>query len=144
MSAVFSFERKIKMALKTKELIIEKGRDAGTKFLITEMPVAKADRWAMKALVALANGGIEVPDPQTGMLGMAALAISSLKNLPEEKAIPLLDELLECVKIIPEGGVARQLDLAMNDVQDFTTLWLLRKEALLLHVDFLQTANIQI
>jgi len=32
----------------------------------------------------------------------------------------------------------------MNDVQDFTTLWLLRKEALMLHIDFLQGANIQI
>lgn len=132
------------MALKEKELIIEKGRDAGTKFLITEMPVAKADRWAMKVLMAMANGGVEVPDPQVGMLGIVGMVFSSLKNIPEEKALPLMDELLECVKIIPEGGIPRQLDLAMNDVQDFTTLWILRKEALSLHIDFLQAANIQI
>lgn len=132
------------MALKSKEITIEKGRDAGTKFLVTEMPVAKADRWAMKALIALANAGVEVPDPKAGMLGITSMLLSSLQNIAEERAIPLLDELLECVNVVPQGGQPRQLDLTMNDVRDFTTLWKLRKETLMLHIDFLQSADIQI
>ena len=31
------------MALKTKKITIEKGRDAGITFQVTEMPIAKAD-----------------------------------------------------------------------------------------------------
>nr|DAX98245.1 MAG TPA: tail assembly chaperone protein [Caudoviricetes sp.] len=132
------------MALKTKEVTIEKGRDAGVRFLVTEMPVVKADKWATKVLIALVNAGVEVPNVNAGMLGITTMLLSSLQNIAEDKAIPLLDELLDCVQIIPEGGKPRPLDLSMNDVQDFTTLWLLRKEALMLHIDFLQNANIQI
>lgn len=132
------------MALKTKEVTIEKGRDAGVRFWVTEMPVVKADKWATKVLIALVNAGVEVPNVNAGMLGITTMLLSSLQNIAEEKAIPLLDELLDCVQIIPEGGKPRPLDLSMNDVQDFTTLWLLRKEALMLHIDFLQGANIQI
>lgn len=126
------------MALKTKKITIEKGRDKGTTFLITEMPIAKADRWAMRALLAMAAGGITVPSANEGMLGIARVALSALKSLPEDKAIPLADELLECVQIIPEGGIPRQMDISMNDVRDFSTLWRLRKEVLELHIDFLQ------
>ncbi|OOF43032.1 hypothetical protein BKK51_12170 [Rodentibacter trehalosifermentans] len=132
------------MALKTKEITIEKGRDAGVRFIITEMPVVKADKWATKVLIALMNAGVEVPDVKMGMLGITTMLLSSLQNVDAEKAIPLLDELLDCVQIIPEGGSPRKLDLSMNDVQDFTTLWVLRKEALMLHLDFLQLANTQI
>ncbi|OOF84635.1 hypothetical protein BKG93_06635 [Rodentibacter ratti] len=132
------------MALKTKEITIEKGRDAGVRLIITEMPVVKADKWATKVLIALMNAGVEVPDVKMGMLGITTMLLSSLQNVDAEKAIPLLDELLDCVQIIPEGGSPRKLDLSMNDVQDFTTLWVLRKEALMLHLDFLQLANTQI
>ncbi|QIA76178.1 hypothetical protein [Rodentibacter caecimuris] len=132
------------MALKTKEITIEEGRDAGVRFIITEMPVVKADKWATKVLIALMNAGVEVPDVKMGMLGITTMLLSSLQNVDAEKAIPLLDELLDCVQIIPEGGSPRKLDLSMNDVQDFTTLWVLRKEALMLHLDFLQLANTQI
>ena len=127
------------MALKTKEIIIEKGRDQGVKFLITEMPIAKADKWAMKALLALAAGGVDVPDMSAGILGITQVAFTALRSLDDDKAISLLDELLDCVQIVPEGGKPRQLDLSMNDVQDFSTLWILRKEALGLHIDFLQS-----
>lgn len=132
------------MALKTKELTIEKGRDAGVRFIITEMPVVKADKWATKVLITLMNAGVEVPDVSMGMLGVTTMLLSSLQNVDADKAIPLMDELLDCVQIIPEGGSPRKLDLSLNDVQDFTTLWVLRKEALMLHLDFLQLANTQI
>lgn len=126
--------------LKTKEITIEKGRDAGTQFLITEMPIIKADKWASKLLLALAGSGVEVPNLNGGMLAIVNIAMSAFKNIPEDKLLPLLDELLDCVQIIPEGGKPRALNLDINDIQDLTTLWKLRKEVLQLHIDFLKSA----
>ena len=130
------------MALKTKQITIEHGRDKGRVFLITEMPAAHADNWAMRALIALANGGVDLGglSPQQGMMGMAGVALDALGRLKADDAIPLLNELLDCVQIIPEGGKPRQLNMDFNDVEDFTTLWRLRKEVFALHTDFLQHA----
>jgi hypothetical protein len=130
------------MALKTKQITIENGRDKGRVFLITEMSAAHADNWAMRALIALANGGVDLGDlsPQQGMMGMVRVALDALGRLKADDAIPLLNELLDCVQIIPEGGQPRPLNMDFNDVEDFTTLWRLRKEVFALHTDFLQHA----
>ena len=130
------------MALKTKQITIEHGRDKGRVFLITEMSAAHADNWAMRALIALANGGVDLGDlsPQQGMMGMVRVALDALGRLKADDAIPLLNELLDCVQIIPEGGRPRPLNMDFNDVEDFTTLWRLRKEVFALHTDFLQHA----
>ena len=130
------------MALKTKQITIEHGRDKGRVFLITEMSAAHADHWAMRALIALANGGVDLGglSPQQGMMGMAGVALDALGRLKVDDAIPLLNELLDCVQIIPEGGQPRPLNMDFNDVEDFTTLWRLRKEVFALHTDFLQHA----
>lgn len=125
------------MALKTKTITIESGRDAGKRFVITEMPAAKIDKWAMRVLLALAGANIDVGAAQEGVIGMARVAFSALGNISEDKAIPLLDELLDCVEIIPEGGSARPLSLELNDVEDFGNLFRFRKEAFQLHIDFL-------
>lgn len=130
------------MALKSKQITIEHGRDKGRVFLITEMSAAHADNWAMRALIALANGGVDLGglSPQQGMMGMAGVALDALGRLKADDAIPLLNELLDCVQIIPEGGQPRPLNMDFNDVEDFTTLWRLRKEVFALHTDFLQHA----
>lgn len=126
------------MSLKSKTITIEKGRDAGMTYLITEMPIAKADNWAMRALFAIANGGVDLEDvnPNMGMLGMANVAIKALAGIDPKVGIPLLDELLECVQVVPSGGNARAL-LLDSDVKDLTTMFTLRKEALAIHLDFL-------
>lgn len=130
------------MTLKTKQITIENGRDKGRVFLITEMAAAHADNWAMRALIALANGGVDLGSlrPQQGMMGMVKATLDALGKVKPEDAIPLLNELLDCVQIIPEGGKPRQLNMDFNDVEDFTTLWRLRKEVFALHTDFLQHA----
>ena len=71
---------------------------------------------------------------------MARVALDALGRLKADDAIPLLNELLDCVQIIPEGGRPRPLNMDFNDVEDFTTLWRLRKEVFALHTDFLQHA----
>lgn len=136
------------MALKTKQITIENGRDKGRAFLITEMSAAHADNWAMRALLALANSGVDLDkvnlqqgvNPQQGMIGMVTVTLEALGKVKPEDAIPLLNELLDCVQIIPEGGKPRPLNMDFNDVEDFTTLWRLRKEVFALHTDFLQHA----
>lgn len=125
------------MTLKTKTITIDKGRDAGITFKITEMPIAKADKWATRVLLALMSGGVQVPDASEGMLGIARIALSALKEIPEEKALPLLDELMDCVEIVTESGATRSVNLSLGDIQDVTTLWKLRKEVVSLHIDFL-------
>lgn len=126
------------MALKSKTITIEKGRDEGMTYLITEMPISKADNWAMRALFAIANGGVDLEsvNPNMGMLGMANVAIKALAGIDPKIGIPLLDELLECVQVVPSGGNARAL-LLDSDVKDLTTMFTLRKEALAIHLDFL-------
>ena len=126
------------MSLKTKTVTIEKGRDKGKKFEITEMPAAKIDNWAMRVLLALAGAGIDVAEANEGMMGLAKVAFAALGNIPPAIAVPLLDELLECVQFIPNGGSPRPLDLELGDVEDFTNLWMFRKEVFNLHIDFLQ------
>lgn len=126
------------MSLKTKTVTIEKGRDEGKTFVITEMPITKADNWAMRALFAIANGGIDIEgiNPNMGMLGMAQVAIKALSGIKPDVGIPLLDELLECVQVIPSGGNARAL-IIDSDIKDLSTMFTLRKEALAIHIDFL-------
>ncbi|CAG9418732.1 TPA: hypothetical protein ACS727_000021 [Providencia alcalifaciens] len=126
------------MTLKSKTITIEKGRDAGMMYQVTEMPIAKADNWAMRALFAIANGGVDLEgvSPNMGMLGMANVAIKALAGINPNVGIPLLDELLDCVQTIPSGGTARPL-LLESDVKDLSTMFTLRKEALAIHLDFL-------
>ncbi|MDF7438769.1 hypothetical protein [Proteus mirabilis] len=126
------------MSLKTKTITIEKGRDEGKTFIITEMPITKADNWAMRALFAIANGGIDIEgiNPNMGMLGMAQVAIKALSGIKPDVGIPLLDELLECVQVLPSGGNARAL-IIDSDIKDLSTMFTLRKEALAIHIDFL-------
>ena len=103
--------------LKTKTITIETGRDKGKSFVITEMPAAQADNWAMRCL-----------------------ALSALGRIPPEVSLPLLDELLGCVQTVLTDSSRRPLDVSLNDVEDFTTLFRLRKEVFQLHIDFLLPA----
>ncbi|PHM61187.1 hypothetical protein [Xenorhabdus ishibashii] len=124
--------------LKSKTITIESGRDVGKMFVITEMPIVKADDWAMRALFTIANGGIDIGDirPEMGMMGMAQVAIKALSSIRAEEGIPLLNELLDCVQIVPSGGNARAIEFN-SDIRDVKTMFILRKEALAIHIDFL-------
>ncbi|PHM30027.1 hypothetical protein [Xenorhabdus innexi] len=123
--------------LKSKTITIESGRDKGKTFVITEMPVVKADDWAMRALFTIANGGVDIGDirPEMGMMAITNVAIKALSNIRAADGIPLLNELLDCVQIVPSGGNARAIEFNA-DIRDVKTLFLLRKEALTIHIDF--------
>ena len=148
------------MARKTKVVTIESGRDQGKSFLITEMAVTAADKWANKALLAMMRGGVDVGninfssiqetitgqniDPMGGMLEIARISIAGLGNVTEEVGQELLDQLInDCVQVIPTGGSARQMLSIDDEIECPKTLWKLRKESFLLHIDFLAEGSSQ-
>jgi len=119
--------------------VTEEGRDKGKAFLLTELPSAQGESWAVRVILALMKGGVEVPSGALG-LGMAALAamgIKALASLKWEDAEPLLDEMWTCVQFIPDParpGVTRPI--MDEDIEEVTTRLALRKEIIGLHVDF--------
>lgn len=151
------------MARKTKTVTIESGRDQGKSFLVTEMPVTKADKWANTALLAMMRGGVDVGgvnfdlitntlmpsdapkiDVTGGMLELARISIAGLGNVTETVGQSLLDQLIEdCVQVVPTGGAARPMLSIDDEIEDLKTLWTLRKEAFLLHIDFLADGSSQ-
>ena len=151
------------MARKTKTVVIESGRDNGKSFLVTEMPVTKADKWANTALLAMMRGGVDVGgvnfdligntlmpsdapkiDVSGGMLELARISIAGLGNVTETVGQSLLDQLIEdCVQVVPTGGTARSMQSIDDEIEDLKTLWTLRKEAFILHIDFLADGSSQ-
>lgn len=151
------------MARKTKTLVIDSGRDKGKSFLITEMPVTRADKWANTALLAMLRGGVDVGgvnfgliadtmgvggapkiDPMGGMLEIARVSIAGLGNVTEQVGQDLLEQLInDCVQVISSGGVVRPMLSIDEEIEDIKTLWMLRKEAFLLHIDFLADGSSQ-
>lgn len=132
------------MARKTALVTDFTGRDVGKTFVITEMSAFAAEKWAAKALLALARSGLDVPDDvaREGMAGIARFGFGAIAGAKFEEIEPLLDEMFECVKIVPDP---KHPDLSRGvreeDVEEIATLLKLRGEALKLHVDFSQLAG---
>jgi hypothetical protein len=132
------------MARKTANVTItDDGRDKGKTFVITEMPSAKAEAWAMKCLLALMAGDVAIPQgfERLGMAGLAELGIRALAGLKWEVAAPLLAEMWECLAIMPDPmkpHVTRPVMDEADDVEEVATRIKLRAEIMALHVDFLK------
>lgn len=128
------------MARKTlKVKITDKGRDQGKVFVLNEWPARRADNWAMRALFAVMNAGVDIPEniASAGFAGIAAIGIKALGKVHPDVGVPLLDELLSCVEIMPDPNkpdVVRSL--IDDDTEEVKTLWKLKYEVLSLHVDF--------
>lgn len=115
-------------------------RDAGKVFHLTEMPAMQAEKWAMRALFAIARAGVEVGDVvdgTAGMQGIALLGVQALLRMNFADAEPLLDEMLQCVTIKPDPNnrmIVRPLDAF--DIEEVQTLLSLRNEVIRLHTGF--------
>ncbi|TIS32645.1 MAG: hypothetical protein E5X11_23770, partial [Mesorhizobium sp.] len=124
--------------------IADDGRDQGKTFHIREMPATRAEKWAMRALLAVARSGVELPDDFAGMgmQGIAIVGIRAITKIAFEDAEPLLDEMMECVTIKPDPrNPAIQRPLIEGDVEEIATLIQLRQEVINLHVGFLPKAT---
>ncbi len=119
----------------------DEGRDSGKVFVLTEMPASRAESWATRALLALMANGIEVPEgfDRMGMAAMAEIGIRALSGLKWEVAEPLLQEMWECVQIMPDPGkphVVRRL--IEEDIEEIMTRVKIRAEVWKLHTGFLK------
>ena len=128
------------MARKQLDIVISaEGRDKGKMFQITEMPASKAEKWAIRTMLALGKSGVEIPDDlqAQGMASIASLGIRALTSLNFEDAEPLLAEMFDCVKCVPDPTrpeVTRAL--IEDDIEEVATRLSLRKDILSLHIDF--------
>lgn len=129
------------MARKTKTVRIPAGdsRDAGKTFLLTEMSAADAEKWAIRALGAISNSGLDIPPEftQMGMGALVSIGFRGLMTMQFGEAEPLLDEMMECVQIIPDPKrpeVVRPAD--DEDIEEVQTRLLLRSEVFEIHTGF--------
>lgn len=139
--------------LKTSEVTIPEdgGRDKGKTFVLTEMPALRAERWALKAMNGLARANVEIPDTVVGagIVGVWVMGVKMLFAMDFSVCEELADEMLTCIAIRPDPGnpqFLRPLAGAMavqGDVEEVTTLRLLREEVFRLHVGFTLAEAIQ-
>ena len=121
--------------------VTDEGRDQGKVFVLTEMPASRAESWAMRVLLALMAGGVEVPPgfDRMGMAAMAEMGIKALVGLKWEVAEPLLAEMWSCVQIMPDPTKPHVIrNLIEEDIEEITTRIKLRAEVWKLHTGFLK------
>jgi hypothetical protein len=131
------------VARRTKLWTATHERDAGKTFLITEMSADRAERWAIRMVLAVVNAGVKVPEGslQAGMSGIAAIlatGVRSLAGLKFEAISELLDEMLTCVQYQPAPNLPPQ-PLWTGDncqIEEVRTRLALRMEVLELHLGF--------
>lgn len=120
-----------------------KGRDAGKVFYIREMSATQAEWWAIRAGMAMARSGVDLPEnfADMGIAAMAGTGLKMVSQIPPAEAKPLLDELMDCVQCVPDASnqnIKRRL--IDDDIEEIATRLKLRAEVFKLHVDFFQAA----
>lgn len=126
--------------MRKSEIVVveDEGRDKGRHFLLTEMPASKAERWAIRVTMALAKSGVDVGPTGGGMANLAIAGLRALGALSWEDAQPLLDEMFECVKAIPDpkGRPDFTRALVEDDIEEIATRVFLRAKVFDLHTGF--------
>jgi hypothetical protein len=132
------------MSRKTIDVTITEGRDAGKIYVLTEWQATKAEKWAMRAFSGMIRGGLDIPPgiQEQGVLGLSRLGIIGFAKMAWSDAEPLIDEIMGCIKIVPDPE-RPQISRALveSDIEDVTTRLTLRKEVLKLHLDFFLTES---
>jgi len=135
------------MGRKTKTLVIDQGddfpRDNGKVFVLTEMPAMQAEKWATRALFALARSGVEIPEGIEGLgwAGVAVVGMRALGGVAFDDVEPLMDEMMGCVQIQPDPRQSFTRPLIVDDIEEVPTLLLLRREVFDLHANFSKLAG---
>lgn len=121
--------------------IKEEGRDKGKVFRITEGSAWQADRWGIRAMLAMNKRGAAIPDEimKMGIIGIMAVGVHKFAGMDWSDLEPLLDEMMTCVTLVPtpsEPRVTRAINFASDDIEEPETYSILRKEIFALHVGF--------
>lgn len=126
-------------------------RDKGRAYLLTEMGAVAAEKWATRALLALAKSGVEVPDEavQAGAAAILSAGVTAFRSIAFDDAEPLLDDMMRCVQFVPDRSKLDPLSaqpiarpLIEDDIDEVTTLFRLRSEVIELHLGFSVTATL--
>lgn len=133
---------------KSKDITIALGdgnRDNGKLFRITEMPAVAAEKWAARALLAMSRSGVEIPEEAmtAGAATLLAAGLRSFTSMAFEDAETLLDEMFDCIVIVPSPSqplVSRAL--IDDDIEEVTTRLFLRGEVIEIHTGFSVTASL--
>jgi hypothetical protein len=138
------------MARKSKTIVIEDaGRDHNKMFVLNEMSASQAEKWALRAFLALARSGVDIPDDisERGFAGIAILGLKALGQMNYYDAEPLLDEMFSMIQVVPDPKnpkIKRGYDcvggLVEDDIEEPLTRIKLRKEMIALHTDFFTSA----
>lgn len=112
------------------------GRDAGKTFIIEEAPADQAEWWAIRCFLSIGKSGIDIPDDiaSQGVGGLIAYGIKALFKLNPYDAKPLLEEMMECVKLKTSSGAIR--GLVQDDIEEVKSRFELRKQVIDLHTGF--------
>lgn len=137
------------MARNTKLVTITaEGRDKGKKFMLHEMPADQGERWANRAILAIANAGGKLPEGvlESGMAGFEltwrnALVVGLLafKGLSYREIEPLLDEMKPLIAYIPPQPGAPEQPIFPGEpsqIEEVATWYTLRYALLELHLNF--------
>lgn len=124
------------------------GRDKGKQFKLTEMSADAAERWALRALLVLANAGAKLPEGalDAGFAGFAStvpdLMVNGIRALGGMTYTPeveqLLADMMVCVEYQPDGPGMPAQTLFRGDscqIEEVRTRVFLRGEVLKLHMD---------
>jgi hypothetical protein len=127
------------------------GRDSNPPkhFLLTEWPAARAEKWGYRMALVLKGSSAQLP-LEVARLGMAGIALCGLNvilaaDVDPEKLEPLLDQMMECVKIVRVATVKDPTDPQYpladalhgeDDIEEPRTIMWLRSEVFRLHTDF--------
>lgn len=118
------------MGIKTQIVTISAdNRDKGKVFIVREMPARPFEKWAVKALTAMGQAGIELPDDIMGLggMGLAMLGFKSLIKIKAEQAEELLDEMFLYFEIQPNpNDPAIKRPILDTDIEELTTRLKLR------------------
>ena len=126
--------------------IVDEGRDQGKVYKITEAHAVQADKWGIRAMLALNRNGAQIPDEimKLGLIGVLVVGVHKLKGVLWKDLEPLIDEMMSCVEVVPtpsQRNVVRKLFIDPNDIEEVATLSTLRMEVFKLHVDFSKAAD---
>ena len=116
--------------------VSDEGRDHDKVFLLTEMSAAEAEDWALQAFFALMNAGIDIPEDvsEMGFAGIAAIGLKALGKVPYFMAEPLLNKIMECIKIVPDAKQPNVIRaLIESDIEEPVTRIKLKKAVFELH-----------
>lgn len=126
---------------KTATIVIsDEGRDKGRHYLLTEMDAETGEWWATRALMALAKSGMDIGDTagKPAMESLVIKGIMSLANVSPYEIKPLFDELMTCVKFVPDPVKNPMLMRSPepDDIEEIQTRYKLKMEVFSLHTGF--------